>query len=86
MKNTGRSTNQVLTFHIISYCYTCEIHKKLGTTKMVHYETKSGMKAKWINIHEAIAHNKKTMANSNKKGMFIERESFLLELLAEDLD
>lgn len=49
------------------------------------YETKNGMKAIWVDIHEAIQHNKKTMATSTKKGMSIERETFLLELLAEDL-
>ncbi|MFT4666793.1 MAG: ADP-ribose pyrophosphatase YjhB (NUDIX family) [Ulvibacter sp.] len=69
--------------HMISYCYTCDINKELGISKMESYETKNGMKAIWINIHEAINHNKKTMATSNKKGMSIERETFLLMLIAE---
>ena len=69
--------------HMISYCYTCEINTKLGASKMEHYEIKNGMTAKWVNIYEAIAHNKKTMLESTKKGMSIERETFLLELLAE---
>jgi hypothetical protein len=34
-----------------------------------------------MNIHEAIAHNEKTMAESSKKGMSIERETFLLKLI-----
>ncbi|HDZ04260.1 hypothetical protein LCGC14_0239900 [marine sediment metagenome] len=71
--------------HMISYCYTCEINKELGTSKMEHYEIKNGMTAKWVNIYEAINHNKKTMFNSDKKGMSIERETFLLELLAESI-
>ena len=71
--------------HIISYCYTCEINNELGATKMEHYETKNGMKAVWINIHEAINHNTKTMATSTKKGMSIERETFLLQLIADRL-
>jgi ADP-ribose pyrophosphatase YjhB (NUDIX family) len=71
--------------HIISYCYTCEINKELGTSNMESYEIKNGMKALWVDIHEAIAHNKTTMTNSNKKGMSIERETFLLELIAEKL-
>ncbi len=71
--------------HMISYCYTCEINKELGPSKMEAYETKNGMSAKWVNIHEAINHNKQTMANSQKKGMSIERETFLLKLIAENL-
>ncbi|MUH35547.1 NUDIX domain-containing protein [Zobellia amurskyensis] len=71
--------------HMISYCYTCDINKELGASKMEHYETKNGMEAVWINIHEAIEHNKKTMASSDKKGMSIERETFLLELIAKSI-
>jgi ADP-ribose pyrophosphatase YjhB (NUDIX family) len=71
--------------HMISYCYTCEISTKLGESKMDPHEINNGMKARWVNIHEAIKHNKNTMATSNKKGMSIERETFLLELIAEQL-
>ena len=69
--------------HMISYCYTCEISKDLGTAKMEAYEINNGMKARWVNIHEAIKHNTQTMATSNKKGMSIERETFLLKLIAK---
>lgn len=71
--------------HMISYCYTCDINKELGVSNMECYETKNGMKAIWINIHEAITHNKKTIATSDKKGMSIERETFLLKLIAENI-
>jgi ADP-ribose pyrophosphatase YjhB (NUDIX family) len=71
--------------HMISYCYTCDIHKELGETKLESYEINNGMKAVWIDIHEAIAHNEKTIANSDKKGMSIERETFLLRLISETL-
>jgi ADP-ribose pyrophosphatase YjhB (NUDIX family) len=69
--------------HMISYCYTCEIDEELGNANLESYEINNGMKAIWIDIHEAIKHNKKTMATSEKKGMSIERETFLLELIAE---
>ena len=69
--------------HMISYCYTCEVNKELGTSKMESYEIKNGMKPVWINIHEAIEHNNTTMANSSKKGLSIQRETFLLELVAK---
>jgi len=71
--------------HMISYCYTCEINKELGASNLESYEIKNGMKAMWINIHEAIKHNKKTMATSDKKGMSIERETFLLMRIAENI-
>ncbi len=71
--------------HMISYCYTCDINKELGKSKMESYETKNGMKAVWMNIHKAIEHNKVTMATSEKKGMSIERETFLLRLIAESI-
>lgn len=70
--------------HMISYCYTCNIDSELGDTRYEDYEIKNGMKAVWINIHDAIAHNEKTMAESDKKGMSIERETFLLHLIAKE--
>ena len=69
--------------HMISYCYTCDINKELGLSNMESYEIKNGMKAKWVNIYEAIEHNIKTMATSDKQGMSIERETFLLKLIAD---
>ncbi len=71
--------------HMISYCYTCEISEELGVSKMETYETNNGMKAVWVNIHDAIEHNQKTIATSAKKGMSIERETFLLKLIAENI-
>ena len=71
--------------HMISYCYTCDINKNLGDSKMEQHEKNNGMRAQWMNIHEAIKHNKMTMATSEKKGMSIERETFLLELIAQSI-
>ncbi len=70
--------------HMVSYCYTCDIDKELGKSHMESYEANNGMAPKWINIFEAIKHNKKTISNSPKKGMSIERETFLLELIAKN--
>ncbi|WP_077400458.1 NUDIX hydrolase [Cellulophaga omnivescoria] len=71
--------------HMISYCYTCTVSDELGACKMETYEINNGMSAKWVNIFEAIKHNENTMANSNKKGMSIERETFLLKHIAAQL-
>jgi len=70
---------------IISYCYTCQIERELGETAYEDYEVKNGMRPVWMNIHEAIAHNEKTMAESPKKGLSIERETFLLQLIYKEL-
>ena len=67
--------------HMISYCYTCDVDEQLGAPNFESYEIKNGMQAKWVNIHKAIKHNYNTMATSEKKGMSIERETFLLELI-----
>ena len=71
--------------HMISYCYSCKIDRELGETAYEDYEVKNGMKPVWINLHDAIAHNEKTMAESPKKGMSIERETFLLHLVAKEM-
>ena len=71
--------------HMKSYCYVCDIDTQLGETKLEDYEIKNGMKAVWLNVYDAIQHNEQTMQNSAKKGMSIERETFLLKLIAEEL-
>ncbi len=70
--------------HMISYCYTCDADQELGDTNYEEYEIRNGMKPMWINIHDAIAHNEDIMANSDKKGMSIERETFLLRLIVKE--
>lgn len=65
--------------YMISYCYTCDIDEVLGETAFESYELNNGMVPRWVNIHEAIAHNEAVMANSDKKGLSIERETFLFK-------
>ncbi len=69
--------------HMISYCFTCQINRNLGISKLESHEIRNGMEAKWMDIYEAIDYNKKTISTSEKKGMSIERETFLLELIAQ---
>ena len=38
-----------------------------------------------MNIHKAIAHNEEVIANSDKKGLSIDRETFLLKVIAQEL-
>ena len=71
--------------HMISHCYVCEIDEVLGDTAYESHEVNNGMKPLWINIHEAIAHNEAVIANSDKKGLSIERETFMLKVIAKEL-
>lgn len=71
--------------HMISYCFLCDIDDELGATSFESYEVNNGMKPVWINIEDAISHNKKTIADSNKKGMSIERETYLLSLIMKEI-
>lgn len=71
--------------HMISYCFTCAVDEDLGETALEHYEVNNGMKPVWINIHEAIKHNEETISSSDKKGMSIDRETFLLYLIRDKL-
>lgn len=71
--------------HMISHCYVCDIDETLGETKLESHEINNGMRPLWINIHHAITHNEKVIASSDKKGLSIERETFLLKVIAEEL-
>lgn len=71
--------------HMISHCYVCDIDDELGETALESHEVNNGMIPRWMNIYEAIAHNEDVIANSDKKGLSIERETFMLKVIAERL-
>lgn len=71
--------------HMISHCYVCDIDDELGETAYETYEVSNGMKPLWVNVHQAIIHNEAVITNSDKKGLSIERETYLLKLIAEEL-
>ncbi|PMH42625.1 DNA mismatch repair protein MutT [Vibrio sp. 10N.286.49.B3] len=77
--------NDANVVHMISYCYTCKIDQQLGATAYEAHELRNGMHPVWVNIHEAIKHNETTMAQSSKKGLSIERETYLLHLIAKEM-
>lgn len=72
--------------HMESYCYVCSIDEKLLDPQFEAHELANGMVPKWMNIHDAISHNEHTIANSEKKGMSIERETFLLKRIVEEFE
>ncbi|WP_144213067.1 NUDIX hydrolase [Shewanella donghaensis] len=71
--------------NMLSYCFSCEIDSELGDTNFEAHEINNGMKPVWIDIDDAIQHNLETIANSAKKGLSIERETFLLKLIKSEL-
>jgi ADP-ribose pyrophosphatase YjhB (NUDIX family) len=71
--------------HMQSYCYVCDIDDKLLAPTLEAHEIQNGMIPVWMNIHQAIIHNLHTIKNSDKKGMSIERETFLLQLIVKEL-
>ncbi|WP_413702097.1 NUDIX hydrolase [Psychromonas sp. KJ10-10] len=68
-----------------SYCFTCEIDERLGDTRFEDYEIKNGMRVVWLPISDAIKHNENIIKQSDKKGMSVERELFLLKLIQKEL-
>ena len=71
--------------HMKSYCYVCKIDDELRTPNFEDYEINNGMTPLWVNIYQAIKHNEETMAKSDKKGLSIERETFLLKRIVKEL-
>ncbi|WBW97121.1 NUDIX domain-containing protein [Oceanirhabdus sp. W0125-5] len=72
--------------HMTSYFYVCKIDEKLGESNLEDYEIANGMSTIWIDINEAIRHNKEVIANKEESmGLSIERETFVLEMIAKEL-
>jgi ADP-ribose pyrophosphatase YjhB (NUDIX family) len=71
--------------HMQSYCYLCTIDDELLEPELEAHEINNGMHPVWMNIHQAIRHNGHTITNSKKKGFSIERETFLLKLIVNEL-
>lgn len=71
--------------HMQSYCYTCTIDDELLSPELESHEIENGMRPVWMNIYQAIQHNEETISTSDKKGMSIERETFLLKRIFDEL-
>jgi ADP-ribose pyrophosphatase YjhB (NUDIX family) len=71
--------------HMISYCYVCQVDRELGTPNLESHELQNGSRPVWVNIYDAIAHNEQTMLQSHQQGLSIERETFLLRLIVNEI-
>lgn len=88
--NKKITTSKDITYYdhinMISHFYICSADKKLGDNKLEDYEVKNGMKADWVNIYDAIKHNKQVIKDQPETiGLYIDRELFMLELVAKEL-
>lgn len=69
-----------------SHWYECDIHDEQTATQMEDYEIANGMKPLWINLEEAIRHNKGVIANQPESmGLSVHRETLVLERIASEL-
>ncbi len=72
--------------HMISHFYVCSADKELGQASPEDYEVKNGSVAVWVNLDEAISHNKEVIKNKeDSMGMSIERETIVLELIKKEM-
>lgn len=72
--------------HMMSHFYICNASKELGQANPEDYEVANGSVAVWVNIHEAIKHNKSVIkSQEDSMGLSILRETYVLELIAKEL-
>ncbi|MBD3895760.1 NUDIX domain-containing protein [Halomonas sp. ML-15] len=72
--------------HMASYFYHCRAERALGEARPEGYEVANGMLPRWVNIHEAIAHNLSVMAAKEASmGLSIRRETLMLERVSREL-
>ncbi len=71
--------------HMISHFFVCDVDPELQATRMESHEVANGMRPLWVDLHEAIAHNRSVMQRQEKSmGMSIQRETFMLEKVAAE--
>lgn len=69
-----------------SFVYCCAIDDVLDAPRLESYERANGMRALWLDIDTAIAHNRSVMARGDATmGMSIARETRLLQQVADEL-
>ncbi|MCA1776666.1 MAG: NUDIX domain-containing protein [Loktanella sp.] len=72
--------------NMTSHFYFCDIDPELRATKMEDYETANGMRPVWVNLEDAITHNRGVMHRREASmGLSIQRETFMLEEIVNDL-
>ncbi|MDV6317940.1 hypothetical protein [Chromohalobacter sp. HP20-39] len=63
-----------------------DVAPKLADARMESYEVANGMKPIWMPVSEAVDHNRQVMARQEgTMGQSIQRETFMLEKIADEL-
>ena len=71
--------------HMLSYIFVCKVDG-YDEVQLEDYEIAHGVRPVWMDINKAIEHNKEVILNNHpSNGFSIERETYLLERIAEDL-
>ncbi|GAA4901374.1 NUDIX hydrolase [Ferrimonas pelagia] len=70
---------------MLSYCYFAEAAAELGSAQLEDYERANGMEARWVSLADAIAHNEAVISHSERAGLSIVRETWLLNHLRQQL-
>ncbi|MDZ4046791.1 MAG: NUDIX domain-containing protein [Pseudoxanthomonas sp.] len=72
--------------HMQSFVYRCEVEGELGETAMESYEIANAMRPEWVELADAIAHNRKVLERAHHSmGTSVFRETRLLEWIAGNL-
>jgi 8-oxo-dGTP pyrophosphatase MutT (NUDIX family) len=72
--------------HMVSYFYVCRAEADFSRVQLEDYEVANGSVPVWIDIREAIAHNKAVMADPDASvGFSIGRETLVLERIMKEL-
>ena len=72
--------------NMTSHFFFCDIDPELRATQMEDYETANGMRPIWVDIDEAITHNRGVMLRREASmGLSIQRETFMLTEIVNDL-
>lgn len=72
--------------HMTSHFFFCDIDPELRAPNMEDYETANGMRPVWVDLDEAIVHNRGVIQRREATmGLSIQRETFMLEELANHL-
>ena len=72
------------TFKMTSHYYRCEVEDGFAPQKLDQYEQELGFKPVWIDIGNAIQHNR-TLLHSCKIPEWLSREIFVLEYIQQKL-
>lgn len=69
--------------HMTSHSFVCDVARE---AKMESYEHANGMRPVWVDLREALAHNRDVMLRQDSKmGLSIQRETFVLETGEQEL-